>query len=500
MKAARSPGAGGIRDVGLRLSKESAHVLGQNVILKPVTVVASILLARFLGPVALGLWALVTSTSGWIWVLAEVGLGTAVVPVVAEARVSGRSHAEGTALRLGLFSALPIAVAYALLASFFASDIYGIPDSRILFMLSAITFLPYAITNVLSAILQAHRRIPRLAQMGLATGVLNAAGLVSGAAFGGLTGAFFASLATNAVSAIGYLVLFRVEFRRAPRFLTGFDLGTARRLLELGGLTMASTFVSLLGSWVALTMLAEAVPVELVGFYSVAFRLSAFVALPASAVFVAFFPLASESYSSNPDLFDRVFREVMRYSLVITLPLSTVLTLLAPEVVTILYGPAYAPAGTLLAVVSASGLLQAFSGWGSTLFYVTRSMRRGLALVAVAMTAQVVSAAVLISRWGAMGLVSSTLVLNFVIVGMTPLVLRGRAARRDLFHYSLEATLLALGLVILGSLSDEFIFSVRLGVLLVLLAIFTVVLHKVFLTPADRRFIAALMRMIVRRG
>src|SRR3972149_3977981 len=87
--SARGIGAAWMLAVGRRLAKESLQFFAQTVFMKAITIVASIVLARLLGPSALGLWALVTSTSGWIWIIAELGLGAAVTPLVARAGRGG---------------------------------------------------------------------------------------------------------------------------------------------------------------------------------------------------------------------------------------------------------------------------------------------------------------------------------------------------------------------------------------------------------------------------
>src|SRR3990172_10451241 len=92
--AGTAPGGASLQAVGRRLAKESTMVIAQTVLVKGVTIISSILLARILGRDQLGLWTVVTATGGVVWVVAELGLGAALVPLIAEAKADGRRVAR----------------------------------------------------------------------------------------------------------------------------------------------------------------------------------------------------------------------------------------------------------------------------------------------------------------------------------------------------------------------------------------------------------------------
>src|SRR3990170_1749522 len=115
-----------LQAVGRRLTKESSMIFSGTVLLKGVTIISSIALARILGADALGLWAIVTASAGLLWVVAEFGVGAAAVTVIGEVKADPgeRAKAESTVYLLSLGVGGAVIVAYVLATPLLAYGLY----------------------------------------------------------------------------------------------------------------------------------------------------------------------------------------------------------------------------------------------------------------------------------------------------------------------------------------------------------------------------------------
>lgn len=493
-----------IQAVGKRLTKETGMVFGGTVLLKGVTIISSIILARLLGASALGTWAVVTATGGMAWVLAELGLGAATVRIVAQAKEDERERvkAETTALYLALLVGAGVIGSFAALTPLLAAELYRLPETLPLFLLLCVSMFFTLGPNIFTSVLQAHRRIGVMAVTSLGLGILHAVGLVIGAWTLGLPGAFLSALVLAVLSWGVYWWQLRDGRSWSRR---DFDRGMARRFLALGLPTVVSTLLISLGAWLALTFLTLKVlasgpgVLDVVGEYSVAWRVAAFLAFPASALFVVLFPFASEVFHRDQELFAGTFRHTTRYTLLGAVPLSFVFVLLAPEIVGLLYGQGFSEAGPLLSLLVAGGFLAALTPWGSMLFYVSDSMLDATKVYSLAVMLQIGVAAALIPPLGALGLVVATLTYQFAVISLAPLFLRGKQGQADLARAYAWASGAAVGLLAVGLLSQGWPLLLRIVALAALLGSYAAILHGLVMTPGDRRFLRSLLRGLARR-
>src|SRR3990172_4447057 len=139
-------------------------VIAQTVLVKGVTIISSILLARPLGRDQLGLWTVVPATGGVVWVVAELGLGAALVPLIAEAKADGRRVArlQATSFLLSMVVGGMIITGYVAVTPHLATAVYGVPGALPLFLLVAGTMALNLSPALFVAYLQAKRRIATL--------------------------------------------------------------------------------------------------------------------------------------------------------------------------------------------------------------------------------------------------------------------------------------------------------------------------------------------------
>ncbi len=106
-------------------------------------------------------------------------------------------------------------------------------------------------------------------------------------------------------------------------------------------------------------------PVEDVGFYNLAFRVSSMVALLPLAATFALLPAVAESFgSADMEKVNRIYHTSARYLMLSTLPLAVGGIALAGPLITLLYGVEYAPAVIILQVLILPFAIGSIAGAG----------------------------------------------------------------------------------------------------------------------------------------
>ena len=99
-------------------------------------------------------------------------------------------------------------------------------------------------------------------------------------------------------------------------------------------------------------MLARMVGSEAVGLYSAAYTVfEVIVSLFPMLVMSAAFPVLSRLYEEDQNAFENLYQLLLKYFVYLSLPLGTGLFFLGKYVALLLYGEAFAPAGTTLAIL-----------------------------------------------------------------------------------------------------------------------------------------------------
>lgn len=141
-----------------------------------------------------------------------------------------------------------------------------------------------------------------------------------------------------------------------------------------------------------------------VGFYGAAFFLAMAAVMLVQAFGQSLFPLMCRHFARGS--FSELRRTLgagLRFATTLILPLTVVGILAAPDVIELVYGPAYLPAARMFQVLMGAVFLVAVNTvFGRGLWAVGRE-KQYLAVVAVQGTATVLTAALLVGRWGGVG-------------------------------------------------------------------------------------------------
>jgi len=400
-----------------KFGRDVSWVLAMDLGAVGIGLVVEPLLARALGPDALGLYTFVLTVIGFSLLVGNLGLSHALVKYVAsafDARAAGRDITVGLLLSVTLggvtgftvfafraeiastfdmpqlAQALPIIMAALPLSSFFVSAQGALNGLR--------SMRSYAVLGLL------HRAMTA----GLVLGLL-ALGL-------GLNSAMWGIALSEGVCAVAGIL----TVRRHLTLAAGRVRSAASRLVAFGVRMSANDAANALLSYTDILMVGYFLAEADVGYYGIAVLFVSLVPKVAGAVQRISFPVAAASYGAGDMTgLRRMAAKSMQFSARITTILGLGLAFLASDIVELLFGPAFLPAVPPLLV-----LLVARTVRGGTVVPVGNVLpavgRPGinLAIELAATAMNIVLNALLIPRLGLVGAALATSVSLLVACGV----------------------------------------------------------------------------------
>ncbi len=407
---AERPGTG----LGRRIQAGFSWTLLARVAATAASVASAILLARVLGPAQYGLLPSATSILTLFVLFADVGVSTSVSRHVAVAyyrdpRAIPRLLARGLALKAGLVLGLGGAMA---LFSGPIADAMGDAALRPVLLVAAAQLAGDGLAQFGFRAFQGLHRAGHLAFASAISGVLSpvlagaaaiaglgAAGAIGGRGLGALVAAGYA------LAVVGRLA--REAATGAPTEVAPAEAGTGS-ILRYG----LALFV-VHASWFVLFR-ADVLVVQAfcgtrdVSFYSVPFTAVEKAMLPAlslATVIAPYFAGACDA-ARRPEL-RRVLGRAARWTLLAYTPLAVALAILAGPLVSLLFGPDYAPAARILRYYAPLTVAIALANvFGSVLDYLGLARRRA-AIFALFAALDLGLNLVLVPRYGPIGAVAS---------------------------------------------------------------------------------------------
>jgi len=153
---------------------------------------------------------------------------------------------------------------------------------------------------------------------------------------------------SNALVLLYYIIIAR-RFGIALRFELDhvFIKSLVRRALPfgIGGLFLVYYV------WIDRVMLSVMVNNEAVGYYTAAYNLMGSLNFVPSAFVLSLFPLMAIFFKGSDKSLDKIFRMGIKYLYMLALPMAVGVTLLGKEIITLVYGPKFLPAGIALDIL-----------------------------------------------------------------------------------------------------------------------------------------------------
>ncbi len=422
------------------------HLSTGELLARLLTFAAFAHLARVLGSIGFGRIGLVMTVLTYLQIPVLQGFDSVGMRDVARDRGLLRQYA-GSILVMRLLAAV---VTFAVVAVTVHSEI------RPMLLLLSLTLFPQAAS--LKWAFQAVERNRPVAAANIASQLVFAMGAFTVAGPEALLRVPVSVLAGELVAALLLGVLFLRQF--------GWPLPglSARLFRESLPLAASSVLGTLLFNFDVLA-LAWFQPASAVGLYTAVYKLVLLFATPLTLFQISMLPTLARS---DADL-DRTAAPALRYLAVVFLPLPFVGLLVAPQLLTLLYGAEYAGGAAALQILLASLPWMAFRSLFRIILVSYHWQRLDLWTVLAGTLANMAVDLALVPRWGVVGAAVATLSSELVIFGMSyyytwrrvralavvahcwrPLLAAAGAAGAGMAVSSLPAKLAAVGVVYLA--------------------------------------------------
>jgi O-antigen/teichoic acid export membrane protein len=295
---------------------------------------------------------------------------------------------------------------------------YGPHASRVILLLG-LTIVPDSLINICQSLFVAYEAMGYLAVAAFFNGAARvlAAALALGAGLG------LEGVAVSLVLASGITLALLVYLVRAHLFTPTWqmDWQFCRRQLGVALPFLLIGLFYILENRLDVVLLSELADQYQVGLYGAASTvIEALVLIPFAFQRVVF-PVMSRLYATAPEMLERLYDQSFKYLLLAGLPTAVSLTLLAPDVMVLVFGVDFAP-GTVALQLLVWGLLLVFINVPNSRLLVVADRQTAIAgFLLLSLVVNVALNVALIPRWGAAGAgvarIASTLVLFVVATG-----------------------------------------------------------------------------------
>ena len=139
------------------------------------------------------------------------------------------------------------------------------------------------------------------------------------------------------------------------------------------------------------------------GWYSSAFKLIETFSLLIASIRFGVFPVLSKTFKEGSDHYQKIWQETVRYLLLISIPVSVGMILIAPRILGLLYGVSFETAGPALKIMALGFPLLCLNDLASYLLLSQNKTRSVLRIAGAAVVFNVLLNLFLIPKWGMTG-------------------------------------------------------------------------------------------------
>lgn len=397
--------------------KGTTYSLLALILVRVLTVIGSIAVARILGKVNLGMLSIVNNLIALAGLFATVGIPTALTKYVAEMRAAGDHRAGeyslgtivGTALGSLLVPLGLVAAAIFFSAGTIAQQIYHEPRLAPLIQLGVIALLISALgSNTGQALLQGLKEVKRIALVNIITSAAGVPIVIVLTLLLRLPGAILAQVLTATLILLAVLlVIHRLGFRFRQ---LAFERRFLPRLFNLAFPAFISGLVMTPALWITTTRLQNAHGFADVGLFNICYGLFQLVLFLPMAVGMPLVPVFAERSSRAPEQIPPLLQTATQVVAFISLVFSAAIGIFARPLIQLLYGPDYLKAALPMSLMSGAVFFTSI-GWVLGHYFAgTGRLWTGMKFNLCWLILLLASAWLLIPAYGALGLTAAFLV------------------------------------------------------------------------------------------
>ena len=323
--------------------KNATVLMASQLITWALTLVLTVVLARYLGATLVGEYTLASSLWTIMGVFINFGMDTLLIKQIARSpeqlpELLGTTMIARTALFLLSCGAVAL---YAYLAHFS-------PTTLVLVALLGVAQLVTQIYLATQAALQGIELMEYVSIAGIISRVANTALGIAVLLLG--YGVYAIAIVTIVAMLVGLVLQYGVLWRRYP-IRIAFNLQHMWSIMRAGLPYLASSLGLVAYGQVDVLVISSLINTTQVGWYASASRLFGTTMFLPVILTTAAFPSLTRAYANASDSVSRIIQKSFDLMLVLSVPLGLGLFVLADPLVVLLYGADFAPSGPVLALM-----------------------------------------------------------------------------------------------------------------------------------------------------
>ncbi len=328
-----------------KISKNVSLVLISQILTYVLAFFTVVYTARYLGASGFGILSLALSIGAIFGVFADMGLSTLIVRELSRNKSLTGKYIVNSILMKIFLSILTLGLV------FLTVQVIGYDrlESLVIYLIT-ISVIISSFYTLLNAIFQAEERMEYLS----IANIINSFVLLTGTIIGiylGLSIIYFALIyiVTSIIVLIYCSIVYMKEFSEIPLKIDfSFWKPTIKESWSFGIIFLSG----MLYTYVDSIMLSILKGAEAVGWYSAAYRLMYIALLLPNAINMAVYPVMSRLFhDSSSESLTMLYERYFKYMLIVGIPLGVGTSILAKQVILLLYGTGYEPSITVLQIL-----------------------------------------------------------------------------------------------------------------------------------------------------
>jgi stage V sporulation protein B len=331
-----------------------------------IQAVGAIILGIFILPGDYGLYVVALIPMGTLSLFQDWGISSALIRHIAKYRVTNEGVEQRKVIVAGLIfliaTGLFLTVISLLLASFFATTIYQKPASAFLMTLASVTILSGAITMGVASVFTGFEKMKLNSYLVVIYAIVQSVLGPSLVYFGyGALGAIIGYTSASVLQVVIALIfLYFFIFKKLPssKISKSEIFQTLKSLLNYGIPLGIGNIVGNLGGPVFSFLMASYVSEVTIGNYKIASNFLVLLTFITSPISTVLFPAFSKlDPLKENNLLKTIFASSVKYTVLLLVPATLAMVVLATPLIDTLYGTKYSYAPSLLALMTIFYLL-----------------------------------------------------------------------------------------------------------------------------------------------
>lgn len=392
-----------------KIAKNTVVLLTSQIISYTLAAFYMIYIARYLGADGFGILSFALAFTGIFSIVADLGLNTLTVREVARDKSLTTKYFSNT-----LFIKIILSIFTFLIIVIIINSLNYPQETINVVYLVALSVILTAVSGIFNSIFQAHEKMEYQSLGQILLSVLMVAGVFIVINYGfGVLGFAFIYFISSLISLIYIFIVYIWKFSSKMEINLNFWKPILKEALPFG-LTGISGMIY---TYIDSVMLSLIHGNEVVGWYNASYRLILVLLFIPTVINLSVFPKMSQYHVSSKKSLMLINEKYFKLMLLIALPLGIGVTLLAPEIILLIFGTDYLNSVIVLQIIIWTTV---FTFAGAAFVRLLESINKQLIITKISAICVIVNIAlnlVLILKFSYVGASISTVITEIILVG-----------------------------------------------------------------------------------